>query len=104
MERSRCGSSRNRSKTGAWKLGCSSDSATASGARPRSRRSGFLPADAEVGRPLHSSPIVVGTDTRHEMVASNYADYLFESGEGTADSFTEYFESEGITEDLPKML
>ena len=64
----------------------------------------FLPADAEIGRPLHSSPIVVDTDTRHEMVANNYADYLFESGEGTADSFTEYFESEGITEDLPKML
>ena len=64
----------------------------------------FLPADAEIGRPLHSSPIVVDTDTRHEMVANNYADYLFESGEGTADSFTEYFESEGITEDLPLML
>ena len=38
------------------------------------------------------------------MVANNYADYLFELGEGAADSFTEYFESEGITEDLPLML
>ena len=64
----------------------------------------FLPADAEIGRPLRSSPIVVDTDTRHEMVANNYAEYLFESGEGVAASFTEYFESEGITEDLPLML
>ena len=63
-----------------------------------------MPPDAEIGKPLHSSPIVVDTDTRHEMVANNYADYLFESGEGAADSFTEYFESEGITEDLPLML
>ena len=64
----------------------------------------FVPADAEIGKPLHSSPIVVDTDTRHEMVANNYGDYLFESGEGAAESFTEYFESEGITEDLPTML
>ena len=31
----------------------------------------FVPADAEIGRPLHSSPIVVDTDTRHEVVANN---------------------------------
>ena len=64
----------------------------------------FVPADAEIGTPLHSSPIVIDTDTRHEMVANSYADYLFESGEGTADSFTDYFEAVGITEDLPLML
>ena len=64
----------------------------------------FVPADAEIGRPLHSSPIVVDTDTRHEVVANNYAEYLFESGEGVAGSFTEYFEAVGITEDLPLML
>ena len=45
----------------------------------------FVPADAEIGRPLHSSPIAVDTDTRHEMVANNYAEYLFESGEGSLD-------------------
>ena len=40
VERSRCGSSPNRSKTAAWKLDCSSDRTTASGARRRSRRCG----------------------------------------------------------------
>ena len=47
---------------------------------------------------------MVGTDTRHETVANNYAEYLFEAGEGIAGSFTEYFETVGIGEDLPLML
>ncbi len=64
----------------------------------------FMPADAEIGRPLHSSPIVVDTDTRHEMVANNYAEYLVESGDGIVGFFTEYFEAVGITEDLPLVL
>ena len=96
--------SRNRSKTAAWKWDYSSDRATASGARPRSPPLRFVPADAEIGTPLHSSPIVVDTDTRHEMVANNYGDYLFESGEGVAEGFMEYFAFDGPVGELPKVL
>ena len=61
----------------------------------------FLAPDAEVNHPLHSSVIIVDTDSRYETVAQNYADYLFQSGGDIAGRFHERF---GRDEDLPKML
>ena len=55
------------------KLDCSSDRATASGARPRSRRSGSCPRTRRSAGRCAAHPILVDTDTRHEMVANNYA-------------------------------
>lgn len=61
----------------------------------------FLAPDAEVNTPLHSSVIVVDTDSRYETVANNYAAYLFQSGQESGIRFHERF---GRDEDLPKML
>ena len=61
----------------------------------------FLATDAQAGTPLHSSVIVVDTDSRYETVAKNYADYLFQSGQETAARFHERL---GLDEGLPKML
>ena len=61
----------------------------------------FLAPDAEANHPLHSSVIVVDTDSRYETVAQNYADYLFASGQEIADGFHRRF---GGSEDPPKML
>ena len=61
----------------------------------------FLAPDAEVNRPLHSSVIVVDTDSRFETVAQNYADYLFASGEEIGESFNERL---GGSERAPNML
>ena len=63
----------------------------------------FLAPDAEVGQALHSSAIVVDTDSRHELVANTYGAFLVESGEEIGDGFSEYF-GETADEDLPKML
>lgn len=61
----------------------------------------FLPPGAQAGTPLHSSVIVVDTDSRYETVAKNYADYLYQSGQETAIRFHERL---GLDEGLPKML
>ncbi len=66
--------------------------------RPTSR---FLAPDAEIKRPLHSSVIVVDTDSRYETVAQNYSDYLFQSGQESAQRFHDRF---GNPEVPPKML
>ncbi|MCY3568888.1 MAG: substrate-binding domain-containing protein [Chloroflexi bacterium] len=61
----------------------------------------FLAPDAVTNRPLFSSDVIVDTDSRHEIVARNYADYLFMSGGEIAERFHERF---GGSEDAPKML
>ena len=66
--------------------------------RPEHR---FLLAGAAAGRPLHSSVVVVDTDSRYETVEGAYADYLFASGQESALRFHERL---GGAEDLPKML
>ncbi|MDE2746116.1 MAG: substrate-binding domain-containing protein [Chloroflexota bacterium] len=66
--------------------------------RPEHR---FLLAGAPAGRPLHSSIVIVDTDSRYETIANAYADYLFASGQESALRFHERL---GGTEDLPKML
>lgn len=66
--------------------------------KPRNR---FLGREAPALTPLHSSVIVVDTDSRYETVADNYAEYLYQSGQGSAARFHERF---GRDEDLPKML
>lgn len=66
--------------------------------KPTSR---FMSPDAEVHTPLHSSVITIDTESRHEMVAQHYADYLFRSGGEIAEGFHERF---GDSEDPPKML
>jgi len=66
--------------------------------RPEHR---FLLAGAPAGRPLHSSVVIVDTDSRYETVAGAYADYLFASGQESALRFHERL---GGDEDLPRML
>ena len=66
--------------------------------KPTSR---FLRPDAEANTPLHSSVIVVDTDSRYETVANSYADYLFRSGEESARRFHDRFSNPDV---LPKML
>ena len=61
----------------------------------------FVPPDVEVGKPLHSSTLVVDTVSREESVAADYAAYLFQSGEEVGTRFIERFESEA---ELPKLL
>ena len=61
----------------------------------------FLAPEAEVNHPLHSSVIVVDTDSRYETVAQTYADYLFQSGQEIAAGFVERFAAET---ELPKLL
>ncbi len=66
--------------------------------RPRFR---FLTPDAVNDRPLFSSEITVDTENRHELVARDYADYLFSEGGAIAERFHERF---GGSDDAPKML
>ena len=66
--------------------------------RPRFR---FLAPDAVNDRPLFSSEITVDIDSRHEIVARDYADYLFNEGGAIAERFHERF---GGSDDAPKML
>ncbi len=61
----------------------------------------FLPPDAELNLALHSSVMVVDTDSRYEIVEQDYADYLFQSGQEIAEGFHERF---GGSEDAPKMI
>ncbi|MCY3921731.1 MAG: substrate-binding domain-containing protein [Chloroflexi bacterium] len=61
----------------------------------------FLAPNAEVNRPLHSSVVIVDTDSRYETIAENYADYLFASGGEIAEGFHDRF---GGSDDPPKML
>lgn len=66
--------------------------------RPEHR---FLLAGAQADRPLHSSVVIVDTDSRYEIVAAAYAEYLFASGQESARRFHERL---GGAEGLPRML
>lgn len=66
--------------------------------RPEHR---FLLAGARADRPLHSSVVIVDTDSRYETVAGAYAEYLFASGQESALRFHERLGGAG---DLPRML
>lgn len=66
--------------------------------RPEHR---FLLAGVQADRPLHSSVVIVDTDSRYETVADAYAEYLFASGQGSAQRFHERL---GGAEGLPRML
>ena len=61
----------------------------------------FLAPEAEAHRPLHSSAIIVDTESRSETVARSYADYLFTSGGAIAEGFHDRFADR---EDPPKTL
>ncbi len=52
----------------------------------------YVPVDAEIGRQLHSSPIVLPVTEPSEQVAQDYSDYLRDSGASVAASFSGYFE------------
>ena len=66
--------------------------------RPEHR---FLLAGAQAGRPLHSSVVIVDTDSRFETIANAYADYLFTSGQESARGFHRRL---GGTATLPKLV
>lgn len=66
--------------------------------RPEHR---FLLAGVQADRPLHSSVVIVDTDSRYETVAAAYAEYLFASGQESAQRFHERL---GGAEGLPRML
>ncbi len=61
----------------------------------------FLAPEAATNRPLHSSVIIVDTDSRYETVAKAYADYLFTSGQDGATRFLDRFGNPDVP---PKML
>ncbi len=55
----------------------------------------FVPAHAEVGERLHSSPIVVPVETQAERVASDYDAYLFESGNEAGTAYRNFLAPDG---------
>ncbi len=59
----------------------------------------FLPPHAAVGTPLHSSPVIVDTDSRYETVADNYAAFLSQSGLEIGQRYTERFRRPDLSDD-----
>lgn len=66
--------------------------------KPTSR---FLPPDSDLNTPLHSSVVIVDTDSRYETVEKAYAEYLFQSGQESAQRFLDRVGNPDVP---PKML